>query len=125
MLHAVVTRLSRNSFSETSLKKKPRDKLHSTTVNFPADRPKSGHASQPRTACLNDAMQHEQKILVTKRIAIAGLHDSARREEKLPLVKCIVIARGKRHFCPCQGRMARCSMIRNFNGRMQRKCKVG
>jgi hypothetical protein len=75
-------------------------------VDFPADRPKPSHASQPRTASPNDAMQHEQKIPLTKRIVIARLHDSARHDEKFQLVKCRVIASGKMHLRLCQRSMA-------------------
>jgi hypothetical protein len=41
-------------------------------------------------------MPHEQKILLTTSIVIAKLHDSARHDEKFPLVKCLVIARAAR-----------------------------
>jgi hypothetical protein len=41
-------------------------------VDFLVDRDKSNHAPQPRTAFLNDAMQHEQKIIWRKRIVIAS-----------------------------------------------------
>jgi hypothetical protein len=33
---------------------------------------------------------------LTKRIVIAKLHDSARHDEKLPLVKCVVVAKAAR-----------------------------
>jgi hypothetical protein len=83
-------------FFKTSLKRKPQDNFHSTTVDLPVDRPKLSHAPQPRTTFLNSAVQHGQKILLTKRMVIAQLRDSARHDEKFPLVKCIVIAKAAR-----------------------------
>jgi hypothetical protein len=38
-------------------------------------------------------MQHERKILLAKRIAIAELHDGAQNDPKFPLSKCNVIAK--------------------------------
>jgi hypothetical protein len=95
MLHAVMGRRSRN-FLRNFSKRVPHDKFHSTTVNLHADRPKSNHASQPRTAFLNDAMQHEHKFASPKRIVIAKLHDGARNHPRFPLAKCNVIAKAAR-----------------------------
>jgi hypothetical protein len=62
-------------------------------------------------------MRHEQKIIWTKVIVIAKLHDCARHDDKFPLVKCVVFAKAARamqcdqklqwqNAAPIQSRMA-------------------
>jgi hypothetical protein len=62
-------------------------------VDFPAHHLNRNHASRPQPVFLNGGMQHEPKIPLAKRIAIAKLHDGAQNDPKFPLAKCNVFAK--------------------------------